>query len=71
MSAAAQAEAFFPSDCVLYVILVGARAVDGFCMLCQEGFDQSRISEAAHRLMIFLDLLSAFIPVPFNGQLSF
>lgn len=71
MSAAAQAEAFFPSDCALYVVLAGARAVDGFCMLWQEGFDQSRISEAAHRLMIFLDLLSAFIPVPFNGQLRF
>lgn len=34
MSAAVWAEAFFPSDRVLYVILITARAVDWFCMRC-------------------------------------
>lgn len=35
------------------------------------GFDQSRISEAGYCMMIFLGLLSALNPVPFNGQHSF
>lgn len=72
MSAAVQAEAFFPLDRVPLVTLARAKkgAVDGFCTLCRGGFDQSRIPEAGHCMMIFLGLLSALNPVPFNGQHS-
>lgn len=74
MSAAVQAEAFFPlQPCASChsghsgkrgLLMDSARSV-------RAGFDQSRISEAAYCMMIFLGLLSALNLVPFNGQRSF
>lgn len=73
MSAAVQAEAFFPLDRVPLVTLARAKK-RGLSMDSAHsvggGLDQSRIPEAGHCMMIFLGLLSALNPAPFNGQHS-
>ena len=74
MSAEAFFFFFFPSDLVLYVILITERAVDSSCMLCETATEDFHHPASLKPVMIFMDLLSGVrlhaCSVPFNGQLS-